>query len=374
MAKRYEYPEINFVDTDTESFTNNLIKSYEMFTGRTLYPADPARLFILWVADIIIQERVIINETAKQNVPRYAKGDKLDSISEIFKDTYRLEAEAAVTTLKFKLSTTLDTKQIIPAGTRATVDGNIIFETTEELYIEAGQQEGEVLSICQEEGEIGNDFIPGQINKIVDLFPYFESVENTTTSAGGSDRENDEAFYGRMRESMESFSTAGPTGAYIYHAKTASPKVADVSASSPTRGVADIRILLKDGELPEEEMLNIIKEAISADRTRPLTDYVTVSAPDSIDFNIDIKYYIPKPSANSGSIIAQEVDKAIESYIKWQTEKMGRDINPSYLISLIMATGAKRVEVTSPVFVEIQDNQVARLVDSSIVNGGVEDE
>lgn len=374
MAKRYEYPEISFVDTDTERLTNNLIKSYEMFTGRTLYPADPARLFILWVADIIVQERIIINESAKQNVPRYAKGEYLDSISEIFKDTYRLEAEAAVSTLKFKLSTTLDTQQIIPKGTRATVDGNIIFETIEDLYIQAGEDEGEVLSICQTVGEIGNNFIPGQINKIVDLFPYFESVENTTTSAGGSERESDEAFYERMRESMESFSTAGPTGAYIYHAKTASQKVADVSASSPTRGVADIRILLKDGELPSEEILNTIKESISADRTRPLTDYVTVSAPDSVDFNIDIKYYIPKPSANSGSIISQEVDKAVEAYIKWQTEKMGRDINPSYLISLIMATGAKRVEVTSPQFTEVKDNEVANLVNTNVINGGVEDE
>lgn len=54
------YPEISFVDTDTATLENALIQSYEAFTGRTLYPADPARLFILWVADIIIQERVNI--------------------------------------------------------------------------------------------------------------------------------------------------------------------------------------------------------------------------------------------------------------------------------------------------------------------------
>src|SRR5699024_8821459 len=101
---------------------------------------------------------------------------------------------------------------------------------------------------------------------------------------------------------------------------------------------------------------------------------VTVSAPDPIDFNIDIKYYIPRPSANSGSIIAQEVDKAVEAYTKWQTENMGRDINPSYLISVIMATGANRVEVISPIFEEIQDKQVANLVTSKVINGGVEDE
>ena len=52
------YPDISFVDTDAAGIENALIQSYELFTGRTLYPADPARLFVLWVADIIIQERV----------------------------------------------------------------------------------------------------------------------------------------------------------------------------------------------------------------------------------------------------------------------------------------------------------------------------
>mgnify|MGYP000990069637 CR=1 FL=1 len=80
MANRYEYPEISFTDTNAESLTNNLIKSYEMFTGRTLYPADPTRLFILWIADIIIQTRIQIDEKAKQNIPRFAKEENLDII------------------------------------------------------------------------------------------------------------------------------------------------------------------------------------------------------------------------------------------------------------------------------------------------------
>ena len=60
-ATNRSYPDISFVETDTEAIVNALIQSYEKFTGRTLYPADPARLFILWVADIIVQERVNID-------------------------------------------------------------------------------------------------------------------------------------------------------------------------------------------------------------------------------------------------------------------------------------------------------------------------
>ena len=71
---------IEFVNTDTEALVNKLVAGYEEFMGRKLYPADPVRAFILWLASIIIQERVYINESAKQNIPRYATGENLDKI------------------------------------------------------------------------------------------------------------------------------------------------------------------------------------------------------------------------------------------------------------------------------------------------------
>lgn len=368
------YPEISFVNTDTEPLVTALITSYEKFTGRTLYPADPARLFILWIADIIIQERVLIDESAKQNVPRYAQGVYLDSLAEIFKDTYRLQPQAATTTFRFYLSTALPYQHLISKGTRVAVDGNIVFETTESLYVDAGKQSGDVPAICQQTGEIGNGFVPGQITQLIDVFPYYDRVENVTTSAGGAERETDDAFYDRMRESMESFSTAGPSGAYIYHAKTASPLVADVAALSPTPGEVDIRVLLHDGELPTEEVLQQVKAQLSAEKVRPLCDSVTVSAPDTAPFDIDVTYYIPKPSQNSAAVITADVDKAVAEYIKWQTEKMGRDINPSYLVSLMMKTGIKRVEVREPQYTVISENMVAVLNQCAVSSGGVEDE
>lgn len=124
----------------------------------------------------------------------------------------------------------------IPAGTRATPDGEIVFATLEDLTIPAGQRTGSVEAECQIEGENGNGFVPGQINQPIDVFPYYESVENITESAGGADRESDAAFYERMRESVETYSTAGPLGGYEYFAKSASALIADVKATSPEPG------------------------------------------------------------------------------------------------------------------------------------------
>lgn len=368
------YPEISFVNTDTDTLVNALVKSYEKFTGRTLYPADPVQKFILWIADIIIQERILIDESAKQNVPRYAQGVYLDSLAEIFKDAYRLQPQAAATTFRFYLSTALPYQHLIPMGTRVAVDGNIVFETTEILYIDAGKQTGDVPAICQQVGEIGNGFVPGQITQLVDVFPYYDRVENITVSAGGAEHETDSAFYERMRESMESFSTAGPSGAYIYHAKTASPLVADVAALSPTPGVADIRVLLRDGELPTEEVLQEVQAQLSADKVRPLCDFVQVSAPDTVPLNIDATYYIPKPSQNSAAVITADVEKAVQDYIRWQTEKMGRDINPSVFVSYLMKTGIKRVVVRQPEYTVVPESEVAALNQCNVSSGGVEDE
>lgn len=450
MADKRNFPNINFVDTNTEKLKNSLITAYELITGRTLYPADPVRIFILWVADIIAQERVLINESAKQNVPRFAENEYLDSLAEIFKDVVRLEAKAATTTLRFTISEPQASQIVIPVGTRATVDGEIIFATTEIGIIEAGNTFVDVPAACQTTGASGNGFIPGQIATAVDIFPYMQSVSNITTSEGGSERETDAAFYQRMRESNESYSTAGPSGAYEYIAKSVNPLISDVKAvsaqetitrtlevnngkaykggdqllpetlvvyphgesvaatlttdytytyddglltisivdggaldgetsidisiSQTMNGRVKVYVLLAGGELPGPEILNAVEAALSASKKRPLTDHVSVAAPDTMTFNIDFTYYIPLPSAASASIIQQAVMDAVTEYKKWQTSKMGRDINPSYLISLLMQTGIKRVELTAPVHTVVPDGKVAAVGTENIVNGGFEDE
>lgn len=373
-TKVREYPDIHFVDTDTNTVVNALIQSYEAFTGRTLYPADPARLFILWVADIIIQERVNIDFSARQNVPRYAEGEYLDSIAELFKDAYRLEPEKAKTTLRFTLSIPLEVATIVPAGTRVTVDGEIIFQTLQALTIPAGDLFGDVEAECQTAGEIGNGFVPGQITQLIDIFPYFGSVENVSESDGGADEESDAAFYERMRESVETFSTAGPLGAYEYYAKSASALIVDVKATSPEPGEVDVRVLLSGGQLPGEEILKEVLDILNADKVRPLTDHVTVAAPETVPYDIDFTYWTQEGGAISDDKVAENIAAAVRTFKEWQGAKMGRDVNPSYLISLLMQAGAKRVKVRSPVDTVVPDNAVAVIGETTVVNGGAENE
>lgn len=374
MSRNSNYNDIVFVDTDSDKVLSELIGRYEEITGRTLYPADPVRLFINWAAAVIIQQRVNINEAARQNVPRYAQGEYLDSLSELFFNLQRKQGAAASVELRFEISAAQSENVVIEAGTRVKANDDIMFETDKAVTIAEGSTYAEVSATACEVGSSYNGFAAGQINKIVDPYPYCSRVSNTTVSGGGVDIEDDESFYKRMRESLEGYSTAGAIGGYKYYAESADARIADVSVTSPSSGNVLVKVLLKGGELPGSDVLNRVLAAVNADEVRPLTDKVTVAAADTHSYNINLTYYIASPNAESSAVIRAAVDEAVNNYVSWQSEKMGRDINPSYLISLVVGAGAKRVEVTEPLYTKMTAGTVALLEESSINYGGTEDE
>ena len=377
---RREYPDIEFVETDTETIENSMIALFELMyqemTGKKkkVYPASPERLFIAWAASIVIQQRIIINETAKKNVPRYANGKYLDSLGELFKDTFRLPEARATALFRFYISEPQEQSVIVPQGTRINFDGEIVFSTTEELEIRAGDAYGDILGECLTPGIVGNNIAAGQIKEIMDTYDFFWKVENITRTAGGADKESDQSYYERLRESMEGFSTAGPVGGYIYHVKSVSTAIADVTATSPEPGLVDIRVLLNGGEMPTEATMQEIQDALNASTVRPLTDRVIVSKPEEVPFSVDVTIYLPRYSQTSSTIIERDARSAVAAYIKWQTEKMGRDINPSRLHNFLMEAGLKRAEIRKPDFTVVPETSVARLTGETVLNGGTEDE
>ena len=378
-----KYPDIDFLETETETIISSMIALYEEMqkeAGRDNYkvrPGSPERLFISWMAAIIVQQRTLINETAKMNVPRYAAKSEneeyLDSLAEIFKDTQRLPASPASAIFKFYISEAQQQSTIIPAGTRISFDGVIMFATSDVLEIKAGETSGTVEAVCTQPGTVGNGLVAGQVKEVVDLFDHYQKAENITTTSGGAEKEDNESYYERMRDSMESFSTAGPINGYIYWTKTVSPAVLDVAVTSPEACYVDVRVILRDGQEATEAVLKEIEEALNASDIRPLTDIVTVSAPETVDFSVDATFWIAQPNRESAAAIEREVRAAVDSFIIWQTSKMGRDINPSYLTKLMMDAGAKRVEVRQPTFQSVADIAVGKLKSKSVLNGGLED-
>ena len=72
--------------------------------------------------------------------------------------------------------------------------------------------------------------------------------------------------------------------------------------------------------------------------------------------------------------VAENIAAAVQAFKEWQGAKMGRDVNPSYLTSLLMQAGAKRVKVRSPVDTIVLENAVALIEETAVVYGGTESE
>lgn len=380
MAKSELFVSLNDVEFAEKSpvvIEREIISAYEAYTGRSLAKGDPVRLFLESIALIIIQQRNLIDYAAKQNLLAYASGDFLDHIG-ILLGVTRLEASKAVCTLRFNLSAELKSAVIIPAGTRVTPDGNIIFATLNDAEIKAGDLEIEVGAECETAGVIGNDFLAGQINKLVDVFAYEMSVVNITDSTGGAETESDENFRERINIAPESFSSAGPFGAYEYFARSAHQDIIDVAVLGQPYaepGTVKIYPLLKNGELPAQDILELVLETCSARDKRPLTDEVLVLQPEAVSYEVHAKFYIDRANASQASLIKSRVEAAYEDFKIWQKSRLGRDINPSELNFRLVNAGAKRVEVYAPEFKVLKPWEAAIIDEqgSELIYGGLED-
>lgn len=116
-----------------------------------------------------------------------------------------------------------------------------------------------------------------------------------------------------------------------------------------------------------------IKSRYGVTAVRPLADNTMRRVIRGVD-----KFVI---KAISGEALAAAVNAKVEEYTAWQCAKLGRDINPSRLISMLMETGIKRVDLIEPAFVSLKDGsgtdapQLARLEGTpEVIKGGYEDE
>ncbi|SFA91425.1 Phage-related baseplate assembly protein [Cohnella sp. OV330] len=355
-----DLPEVEYVSEDVASTLNNMVTVMEGLLGRKLYPGDPVRLFLLGQAALQVQLMTAINQTARLNLLRYARGPVLDNIG-AFTETPRLSAAAASTTVRVTLSAAQPTAVTIPAGTRVSTasDPKAYFATSTSATIAAGTLYVDVVAVNLTTGAAGNGYLPGQINQIVDPLPFVLSIVNTMTSSGGADIESDDAYRERIHEAPESFSVAGPFGAYEYWAKTANPAIVDVSVTSPSAMQVLVVPLLAGGAIPSQGVLDSVSAILSNSKVRPLTDQVTVAAPTTVGYNVTLTYYIKTGDSAAASDIQAAVNATIAGYVTWQKSKLGRDINPSELIRRVMMAGAYRVNVTSPVYTVVDPTKVA---------------
>lgn len=374
-------PEISFIDDMTiDEIQKKLVSEYEnsitAITGNkyVLPKADKFRIIINSIALILYQNLQCIDRAGKQNTLKYAYGEYLDNKA-AEKGVVRKTAKAATVNVKFSLEAARSSSTLIPKGTRVSNDSDIYFETQNSEEIAAGNTDIVISCVCTEAGTLGNNIQIGEITTLVDPVAYISEVVNTTISTGGTDEEDDDSLRERVFLAPSSYTTTGSADAYIYHCKLFSNDIADVIATSDVgSAVVNIIVLLKNGVIPEEKLITQLQEYLNGDSIKTLTDKVVVTAPSVKKYDINLTYYINKSERSKALLIKKNVEKAIDEYILWQNSKIGRDINPDKLIEKIIAAGAKRVAVSSPIYQACNQTEVPQLANKNITYGGIEDD
>lgn len=374
-------PDISFIDNKTiEDVRDEMVADYEEHmtkaTGQTVtLPRSSPHRGVLYAAALqIYQAFQYIDRAGKQSLLKYSYSDFLDNLG-LLKGVTRSPATAAVTTLRFTVSAVRQVATAIPKGTRVSAGGSIYFATDEYAEIPAGGSTVDVPATCTDTGTEGNDLAAGDLTIMVDPLPYVASVVNTTATEGGTDVESDDDLAERIYLAPGAYSTAGPEDGYLFHAKQFNPSIGDVVATSnQAAGTVDIVFIMSDGKTPGTEMINGLKEYLNGKTRRPMTDLVNVSAPAEVTYTVDLTYYINRSDSARAVAIQEAVQTAVADYLTWQ-RTIGRDINPSKLVALVMAAGAKRVTVTAPTYTTVDAIKVSALSGSPTISyGGLEDD
>ncbi|MDE1463363.1 baseplate assembly protein [Spartinivicinus poritis] len=172
--------------------------------------------------------------------------------------------------------------------------------------------------------------------------------------------ESDEILRQRIILGPEGFSTAGPKGAYRFHALAASDKVKDihVTGKEDEPGTVYVTVQSYEGDgTPDEATLEKVTKVLNDEDIRPLTDKVVVQAVEPIHYKIeaDITFY----SGPDRQVVLQESEKRIKAFVK-EHHYLGHDITESGILAALHVPGVQKVNLKTPVNgIKVEPNRVA---------------
>jgi phage-related baseplate assembly protein len=235
--------------------------------------------------------------------------------------------------------------------------------------------------------------------KLIEAFSYRELLlrqrindaarANTITHATGADLDTIAAFFsiGRIEGETDArfrrraqlgiyiSSVAGPRKAYEVHALSAAISVVDVSVHSPAPGEVVVTVLaFEDVESTAatteqklvgkalfaqpadiskvrilsgsaSEVIAAVRNRVSADDVRPLTDSVTVRPPNVIQFSIDAKLVI-YPGPDAAAVRAAAL-AALAAYLQ-SIRKVSYDATLAGIIAALKVPGVQNVILAAP--------------------------
>jgi phage-related baseplate assembly protein len=345
-----------FVERDPNVIMAESKARLEELLGRELYPAQVEQLLLQFVVyrEVLLLNR--FNAGMSQLLYQFSQAPVLDYIAGLV-SVERLPAASAGCTVRFTLVSGHG-NVLIPEGTRvATGDGNVLFSTGDDVFVTPDINSVDVPVLAEISGKGGNGYVPGTVNKILDPLAFVSTVANVDVTAGGSDIETDEQLRERIKLAPSQYTSAGSRSSYLFYAKSANALITDVSVSSPVPGTVLIVPLTVEENVPEQVITDIYN-ICNDEKVRPLTDTVIVSAPDRINYSIEVNIVLYEDTDVAGA--EKAIRTALNEYVQKKRSKLGQDIILSHIAQICRTPEVYDVTIVTPSANRIvQENEFA---------------
>ncbi len=176
----------------------------------------------------------------------------------------------------------------------------------------------------------------------------------------------------RAQLAPEGFSTAGPAGAYVFHALSADADVLDASAVSLLPGEVTVGILSRTGTgAASGPLIATVLAALSAEDVRPLSDTVGVQSAAIVTYAITAQmFFLPGPDR---AVVLAAAQAAAAAYAQAQ-HRLGRDITLSGVYAALHQPGVQRVTLIAPTAnIAIGATQAGWCTAITLTDGGVDE-
>lgn len=158
--------------------------------------------------------------------------------------------------------------------------------------------------------------------------------------------ESDDDYRQRLALKPESYSVAGPTEAFKYHAISADGNVKSASVTSPIPGTTIVYVLSRVGNgVPDVPLLATVATALNAETIRPLSEEVLVEAATLVNYAIDVSLTVYPGPAGEAALAAAQAKLA---KLAADSHTLDRDVTLSAITAAAQQPGVKRVVVNSP--------------------------
>lgn len=157
--------------------------------------------------------------------------------------------------------------------------------------------------------------------------------------------EADDDFRARIQLAFEGLSTAGPAGAYQFHALSVTD-VKDVGIKSPNPGEVLVSVLSNTGDgTADAALITSVDAVLNDEDVRPLTDQVTVQSATIVPYTINATLTIA--DGPDAAVVTAAATASAQAYVDAR-HRVGLQVPLAGIYSALMVAGVEDMTLTQP--------------------------